>query len=645
MSWEGWFTLGVVAVMVYGLAKNWAADMITTGCLTVILLAGMFAGKHDEPNPLFEKRPVLKKQHQDIQDKLPDVAKVPELQPTVTIRNLPSVVQGVGGFSSEAMLTVAVLFVVVAGLTQTGAMLMATRGIIGQPKSDLAAQFRLLFPVMGLSTFLNNTPCVAMFMPVVDDMCKKYKLSPSKLYLPLSYASVFGGCCSKIGTSTNIVVATLITEAIKSGRLAANFPEMGMFDITWVGVPAALIGIAFIMATSKWLLPDRKPAISLSDDPRQYTVEMIVQPGGPVVGQTIEEAGLRHLPGLFLAEIERGESILPAVSPNERLQADDRLIFVGIVESVVDLQKTRGLLPATNQVFKLNDPRTQRCLIEAVVSDRCPIAGKTIRDGQFRTRYDAAVLAVARSGERINAKIGDIVLQSGDTLLLEAHRSFEAKMRNRSDFFLVSSVQNSTPPRHEKAMLAFGILVIMVLLNGFELLDLVPAALLAAGAMILTKCCTAREARESLEIEVLITIGASFGIGKALEMSGAAKYLADGLINATQAMGGGPWAVLGAVYFATMILTELITNNAAAVLVFPIAVSAAQMLNVNPMPFIMSIMVASSAGYATPTGYQCNLMVMGPGGYRFSDYLRIGIPLDLLYMAVTVALAPLIWPF
>ena len=218
-------------------------------------------------------------------------------------------------------------------------------------------------------------------------------------------------------------------------------------------------------------------------------------------------------------------------------------------------------------------------------------------------------------------------------------------MRNRSDFFLVSSVQNSTPPRHEKATLAFGIMAIMVLLNGFSLLDLVTAALLAAGAMILTKCCTAREARESLEIEVLITIGASFGIGKALEMSGAAKFMADGLINVTQGLGGGPWAVLAAVYFATMLLTELITNNAAAVLVFPIAVSAAQMLKVDPTPFIMSIMVASSAGFATPTGYQCNLMVMGPGGYRFSDYLRIGIPLDLLYMAVTVGLAPLIWPF
>ncbi len=599
MSWEGWFTLGVVGVMVYGLARNLAADMVVMGCLALIMVVSPFAGP----------------------------------------KKLPSINQLVEGFGNNAMLTVAVLFVVVAGLVQTGAMAVITKPIIGQPKTVAAAQARLLFPVMALSAFLNNTPCVAMFMPVVDDICKKYKISPSKLFLPLSYASTFGGCCSLIGTSTNIVVAGLMVKA--------GMPEMGMFDITWVGLPTALIGMAFIMVTSKWLLPDRKPAISLNDDPRQYTVEMIVQPDGALVGQTIELAGLRHLPGLFLAEIEREGAILPAVGPTERLQANDRVIFVGIVESVVDLQKVRGLQPATDQVFKLNDPRTQRCLIEAVVSDRCPIVGKSIRDGQFRRRYDAAVLAVARSGQRINAKIGDIVLRSGDTLLLEAHQSFEARNRNSSDFFLVSSVQNSAPPRHDKAWMALLILLTMIVVNltWDKYFDILTSATLAAGLMILTKCCTAREARESLDVEVLVSIGASFGIGKALESSGAAQWLSSNLIDAAQIFGGGPWAVLGAVYFATMILTELITNNAAAVLVFPIAIAAAEKLGVNSMPFIMSIMVGSSAGYATPTGYQCNLMVMGPGGYRFSDYLRIGIPLDLLYMIVTVGLAPLIWPF
>src|SRR5712691_4546753 len=285
MTWEGWFTIGVVVVMVYGLARNWAADMITMGCLALIMAVSPFSAA----------------------------------------KKLPAIDQLVAGFGNSALLTVAVLFVVVTGMVQTGAMVMITRPLIGQPKTVAAAQARLLFPVMGLSSFLNNTPCVAMFMPVVDDICKKYKISPSKLFLPLSYASTFGGCCSLIGTSTNIVVAGLMVKA--------GLPGLKMFDITWVGLPAAIVVMAVIMATSKWLLPDRKPAISLSDDPRQYTVEMIVQTGGPLVRETIESAGLRHLPGLFLAEIERGGEILPAVRTTERLQANDRLIFVGIVAS------------------------------------------------------------------------------------------------------------------------------------------------------------------------------------------------------------------------------------------------------------------------------------------------------------------------
>src|SRR5438093_4577629 len=216
------------------------------------------------------------------------LALIMAVSPFSAAKKLPAIEQLVGGFGNSALLTVAVLFVVVTGMVQTGAMAMITRPLIGQPKTVAAAQARLLFPVLGLSTFLNNTPCVVMFMPVVDDICKKYKISPSKLFLPLSYASTFGGCCSLIGTSTNIVVAGLIAKAIAEGKLPQNFHQLAMFDITWVGLPAALAGMAFIMATSKWLLPDRRPAISLTDDPRQYTVEMIVQTGGPLVGETIE---------------------------------------------------------------------------------------------------------------------------------------------------------------------------------------------------------------------------------------------------------------------------------------------------------------------------------------------------------------------
>lgn len=596
MSWEAWFTIGVVVLLIVGLARSWAApDLLLLGGLTVLMVAGV-ASQSDR---------------------------------------LPSPTDAVAGFSNSGLLTVGVLFVVVAGLVQTGAMTLITRPLLGLPSSVLSAQARLLIPVVGLSAFLNNTPVVAMFMPVVDDLCRKTGISPSKLFLPLSYAAIFGGICTLIGTSTNLVVNGLVISQ-------AKMPSLGMFDITWIGVPCALAGLAYLLLFNRWLLTDRKPPISFSDDPRQYTVEIIVQASGPLAGQTIEQAGLRHLPGLYLVEIERDGQILPAVGPQEHLQASDRLIFVGIIESVVDLRKMRGLTPATDQMFKLDAPRTQRSLIEAVVSDRCPLIGKSIREGRFRSHYNAAVIAIARSGKRINAKIGDVVLQAGDTLLLEAHASFAEEQRNSSDFFLVSRIENSTPPRHERAWVALSILVAMVGLVTLEWLDMLTAAMIAGGLMILTRCCTGPEGRRSVDWSVLIVIGAALGVGQALETSGAAQVIAGNLIGFA---GGNPWIILAVVYFITMIFTEVITNNAAAVLVFPIALSSAQSLDVNFMPFIMAIMIAASAGFASPIGYQTHLMVYGPGGYRFSDFLRVGIPLDLLIMAVTVTLTPLIWPF
>jgi di/tricarboxylate transporter len=595
VAWEAWFVVGVVMALIIALARNWSPpDLLAVSALVVIVAVGAVTGSQRLPSPRV----------------------------------------AVSGFGDAGLITVGALFVVVTGLAQTGAMSLWTHRLIGRPQTVIAAQVRVLTPVCLLSCFLNNTPVVAMFMPIVDDVCKKAQFSTSKLFLPMAYAATFGGVCTLIGTSTNLVVYGLVQKK--------GLTDLGMFDITWVGLPAAIIGIAFILLTSRWLLPDRKPAISLADDPRQYTVEMTVQPLGPLVGQSIEQAGLRHLPGLFLVEIERqGESIV-AVRPQERLQANDRLVFVGVLESVVDLQKTRGLMPATNQTFKLDAPRSNRCLIEAVVSDRCPLVNRSIREGRFRTVYNAAVIAVARSGKRISARIGDIVLQPGDTLLLEAHPEFVQQQRNSRDFYLVSGVENSAPPRHEQAWLALAILVAMVTVASTGLMDILPAALLAAVLLIATRCCTITEARQSIDWSVLVVIGASLGIGDAMARTGAAEAIAARTIDLA---GGSPWAVLFAVYLMAMLFTELITNNAAAVLIFPIAYEASQSLGVNYMPFVVAVMIGASAGFATPIGYQTNLMVYGPGGYRFSDYLRLGIPLDLLFMAVTVTLAPLVFPF
>ncbi|HVC93062.1 MAG TPA: SLC13 family permease, partial [Pirellulales bacterium] len=464
------------------------------------------------------------------------------------------------------------------------------------------------------------------------------------------------------GTSTNLVVdgkvkaeakrqiAEAVNEGLSEDDARRRFEDktrlpaggLGMFDITWVGLPSALIGCGFVVLLAQWLLPDRRPAMSQLDDPRSYTIEMLVEPESPLIGKTIEQAGLRHLPGVFLAEVDRDGFVLPAVSPDERLRSADRLVFVGVVESVVDLQKIRGLVPATDQVFKLTAPRATRCLIEAVVSSSCPLVGKTIRDGRFRSNYNAAVIAVARDGERIQKKIGDIVLRPGDTLLLEAHPSFADQQRNSRDFYLVSRLEDSQPPRHDRAFIAVAILLGMVLAVSLTQIGMFKASMLAAGLMLITRCCTVTVARRSVDWEVLLAIAASFAIGDALEKTKAADMIAGGLIQLTL---DSPWATLAVVYFVTLVVTELITNNAAAALMFPMAIATAKNLDVSYMPFVIVVMMAASAGFATPIGYQTNLMVYGPGGYRFSDYLKIGVPLDILIGVITVALAPLVWKF
>jgi di/tricarboxylate transporter len=561
------------------------------------------------------------------------------------------------GLSNEGMVTVALLYVVGAGVRETGGVDWIAKGLFGRPRTMFGAIFRLVFPTMGLSAFMNNTPLVAMLLPAVGDFAKTQRIAPSKLMIPLSYAAILGGTMTLIGTSTNLVVQGLIIKTLGPEN------KLGMFEISWVGVPAALIGGAYVVFAARYLLPDRRPALSTTDDPKEYTVEMQVEADSPLVGQTIESAGLRHLPGLFLAEIHRDGSSLPAVSPRETLRGGDHLLFVGVVESIVELQRIRGLVPAADDVFHLKVPRPERCLIEAVVSNTCPLVGMTIRDSRFRSQYNAVVVAVARNGERLHQKIGDIVLHPGDVLLVEAHPTFADQQRDSRDFFLVSKIEESTPPKHELAYLAIGLLLAMVFaVSGKDILHIissaVPAlepianslpqptmlvsAMVAAALMLVTRCVSIETARKSLDWEVLLAIAASFALGTALDKSGAASYIAQ---STTTLSGGSPFIALAIIYLITLVVTELITNNAAAALMFPFALATAKSLDVSYLPFVIAVMMAASAGFATPIGYQTNLMVYGPGGYRFGDYVKVGVPLDLLIMVVTVLICPWAYPF
>jgi len=311
------------------------------------------------------------------------------------------------------------------------------------------------------------------------------------------------------------------------------------------------------------------------------------------------------------------------------------------VGSVVDLQKIRGLQPATDQIFKLEAPRLRRCLIEAVVSPQCPLIGQTVRDGGFRTVYDAVIIAMSRSGERVKRKIGDVVLRSGDTLLLEAHPSFAERQRNSHHFYLVSRVPDSAPVRHERAYTALAILLVMILAASFTALGMLRAAMLAAGAMILSRCCTSSMARRSVDWKIILSVAAAFALGTAVEKSGLARAIAESL---TSAAGGNAALSLAAIYGGTLFLTELISHSAAVSLLFPIALKTAEGLGIGYMPFVAAVTVAGSLGFATPLGYQTHMMVYGPGGYRFTDFLRAGIPMDLLCWAIAMVTIPMVFP-
>ena len=589
MEWESWFSIGVTTLCFSILAlTRISPDIVMVGGLTLLLLAGVLS---------------------------------PE--------------QALAGLANEGMVTVGVLYVVVAGMRETGGISWIVHSVLGRPRSLQHAQLRLMAPVAVMSAFLNNTPVVAMFIPAVKDWARRNRLSVSKLMIPLSYASIAGGTCTLIGTSTNLVVNGLLIKTTDSAGLS-------LLELVWVGVPVTMIVFIFVFISSKWLLPERLPAISRYDDAREYTVEMMVEDGSTLSGKTIEQAGLRQLPGLFLIEIDRQGQVMPAVSSHEVLHDGDRLVFAGIVESVIDLQKINGLKPASNQIYKLDSSRQDRVLVEAVVSDSCPLAGRSVCESRFRNVYNAVIIAAARNGKRIHQKIGDIVLRPGDTLLLEAHHSFRDQQRNSRDFFLVSEIDDASPPQHQKAMLAMSILGLMVVCVTAGWLSMLKASLLAAGMMILTRCISGRAARRSVDWQILIVIAASFGIGSALHSTGAAESIAVSLINLA---GGSPAISLALMFITTALLTAVATNNAAAVIMFPIAITTANNLGTSLLPFVITLMVAASASFATPISYQTNLMVLGVGGYRFSDYIRIGVPLTLLVGITTIIVVPLIWGF
>ncbi|OJA07260.1 SLC13 family permease [Halomonas sp. QHL1] len=542
--------------------------------------------------------------------------------------------QALQGFSNPGVITIATLYVVAAGLKETGAIQWLAHRLLGQPTQLRQAQLRVLLPAAGLSAFMNNTTVVAMFIPAIQEWAARLKLPPGKLLLPLSYAAIIGGTCTLIGTSTNLVVDGLLQSE--------RGVSLSMFSLAWVGVPLVIVGGTFLYFFTNRLLPERQGVLEQLEQAREYAVEVEVEAKGPLVGKTIADAGLRSLVHGYLADIERHGHLLTAVPPETELMPGDILVFIGAPECARELRRVHGLKPASGDVHKLDIAHHQRCLVEAVIGPDYAGLNQTVKASRFRSRYQAVILSISRNGKRIPGKLGVISLQVGDTLLMETAQDFVEQYRYRKDFLLVSGLTDSTPPDFRKAPIALGILAGMVALSATGLLSILEAALLAGGGMLATRCVPMSKARRYVDLSMLIVIAASFALGAGMTDTGAATQVAQWLLLADNL---APWMALALVYLMTVVFTELITNNAAAVLMFPIAVSVADQLGVNFLPFAITIMFAASASFMTPLGYQTNLMVLGPGGYRFSDYLRLGAPLSALVAVTVIGLVPLVWPF
>lgn len=532
--------------------------------------------------------------------------------------------QAFAGFSNAAPLTVAALYVLARGAEKTGLLGPVVERLLGQEaqvgRRSLA---RLLLPTAGMSAFMNNTPLVGMLIPEVTSWAARRKAAASRLLLPLSYAAILGGTVTLIGTSTNLVVSGLLEE---SGQ-----EPLGLFELTKIGGVSALVGLVVLVALVPRLLPDRRAmGETLGEEIREFTLSMEVVPEERLDGMTVEEAGLRHLEGVYLVELVRDEHVIAPVGPRTRLRGGDRLTFAGRVDLVVDLQRTRGLRSTEEKhLFAVESP--EHTFFEAVVGMASPLTGRTLMEADFRSHYGAAVLAIHRAGETVRAKLGQVRLRSGDTLLLLASPDFRDRWKEGPDFLLVAQLGGTPPSASRKAPLVGLIAMAVIALAAFEVLPILHAALLAAAALILTRVLTVGEARDAIDLDVIILIAAAFGVGAAIETTGLAAQLADVLVDAVGPL--GDLGIILALVLATTMVTEMITNNAAAAVIFPIAVAVSVNAGLDPRTVAIAIAVTASSSFLTPLGYQTNTMVYGPGGYRFTDYLRAGIPLNLCVVA------------
>ncbi len=587
LGWQAWATLGVIIIMIVALAREIARpDLILIGSLALLLISGI-------------------------------------LEPA----------EALSGFSNQAVFTVGALFVVAAGVQRTQAINFTDTFFASDKKSITGTLFRLMGMTSVSSAFLNNTPIVAMMIPRVQSIASKLGISPSKLLIPLSYAAIVGGIITLIGTSTNIIVSGMLAER--------GYAEFSFFEITWIGLPAAIIVILYFATIGHRLLPEGKIQNETDNEGsgvHSFQFELKVPEHSKLVNKTVKDAGLRALKQAFLTHIRRGKHIIGPIGPDDLIQKNDILTFYGD-PSVIDQFLADSSL---TRVIEMSAEAKMMPLYEAVLAPTSPLIGKTLKESGFREKYQGVVLAIHRQDEEMKGALGSIPLKPGDLLLIEAKKGFDALWNSeKNQFYLVAPRERESLPVSEKSGIAIGILLLLILTMVSGLIPIVTAAIAGAIAMLVTGCVKRSEAGQAVNMPVLIVIGCAIGIGLAVEKTGLAEVAAMHMLSASS--GFGPIAALAAIYIITNVLTEIITNNAAAVLMVPIAIAASVSMGIDPHAAAITVAVAASASFLTPIGYQTNLMVMGAGGYKYTDYFKAGLPVTLIMMTVTVYISWLFW--
>ena len=542
--------------------------------------------------------------------------------------------KALSGFANPAPATIAALFVLARAVERSGILRPVVSGLLGTSAGVRSALGRMSIPTAAASGLLNNTPIVAMLVPQIERWSDQRRISPSRFLMPLSFAAILGGTLTLIGTATNVVV---------SGQLEAiGLEPLGFFEISRAGIPIALLGLALVVTLAPIVLPARRsPRSDAEDRYREFTLEMTVETGGAIDGASVEDAKLRDLAGVFLVALERsGEQIVP-VRPEYVLRGGDRLRFAGKANDVVDLQALGGLASAETEHLSALDTRRPG-VYEAVIGGASPLVGRTLKEIGFRGRYQAAAIAIHRAGQRVDAKLGEVPLRVGDTLLLLSDSRFRDRWLDRNDFLLISGGSEIDRPDTRRRWIVAAVALAIVGVAASGALPLVVTALVGAMVIVATGILTPGQARDAVDLDVVVTVAAAFGLAAAVQSSGLADVFADGITRAFE--WAGPRGVLLGIVLTTVVMTELITNNAAALLVFPIAIASAPSAAVDPRGIAIAVAIAASASFLTPIGYQTNTMVYGPGGYHFGDYARLGAPLTILVVVATVALIPMLWP-